>query len=167
MDRFLNGLKSHAAALDRAQGQARFGIVASMDMTRYAARVRLQPEDVLTGWLPVLTPWMGANWGLVAPLSPGDQVLVIAQEGDADHGVIIGASFSQVQPPPAAIPGELWLVHATGTSLHFANDGTVRVQGDLHVNGDVYDRIGPLSRLRSKYDAHVHPPSNSTTNLPD
>jgi len=30
------------------------------------------------------------------------------------------------------------------------------VQGDLHVNGDVYDRHGSMDRLRRNYDAHVH-----------
>jgi len=58
MDRFLNVLKAHASALDRAQGQPRFALVASVDPARYAARVTLQPEGVLTGWLPILAPWV-------------------------------------------------------------------------------------------------------------
>src|ERR1019366_6449423 len=102
MDRFLNVVKSHAAALDRGHGQPRFATVASVDPARYAARVSLQPEGVLTGWLPILTPWVGAGWGLVCPPSPGDQVLVLSQEGDGEHGVIAGGSFSDIARPPAA-----------------------------------------------------------------
>lgn len=166
MDSFINAMKSHAAALDGMAGQARFGLVASVDPARGTARVRLQPEDVLTGWLPVLSPWVGNGWGLVAPLSAGDQVLVVAQEGDAEHGVIVGAAFSLQRPPPVAAPGELLLRHATGTSLRLANDGTVRVQGDLHVEGDVFDRHGPLDRLRQRYDGHTHP-FGGLTSLPD
>ena len=64
MDRFLNIVKAHAAALDRAQGQPRFGLVASVDPQRYAVRVSLQPEGVLSGWLPVLSQWVGAGWGI-------------------------------------------------------------------------------------------------------
>ena len=77
MEQFLNALKAHAGALDRTSGQARFGLVASVDGARYAARVRLQPEDVLSGWLPVLSPWVGAGWGLVALPAPGGQVRVV------------------------------------------------------------------------------------------
>jgi phage baseplate assembly protein gpV len=167
MDRFLNVLKSQSAALDRSLAQPRFGLVASVDPARYAARVTLQPEAVLSGWLPILSPWVGNGWGLAALPTPGDQVLVVHQEGDADNGVIVGLAFSGSQPPPAASVGELWLVHATGTTIRLANDGTVRITGDLHVSGDVYDSIGPLSRLRTHYDQHTHASNGAPTSAPD
>ncbi len=167
MERFLNAMKGHAGAMDRAAGQARFGLVANVDGARYAARVRLQPEDVLSGWLPVLSPWVGAGWGFVALPAPGDQVLVVAQEGDAENGVIIGASFSALMPPPPGAPGEVWLVHASGASLHLGNDGKVRVKGDLIVDGEVSDRYGSLDRLRRHYDQHSHPGHNAATSAQD
>lgn len=163
MDRFLNALKAQAAALDRGQGQARFGVVASLDAARHAVRVRLMPEDVLSGWLPVLSPWVGAGWGMFCPPVPGDQVLVVAQEGEAEHGVVVGGCFSDPRPPPAGAPGELVLRHASGTTLRLANDGTVRVtgtmhvQGDLHVSGRLHDAHGALDTLRTHYNAHGHP----------
>ena len=157
MDRLLNALKAQAASLDRSLGQPRFGVVASVDPARYAARVSLQPEGVLTGWLPVLSAWTGAGWGAVCLPAPGDQVLVVPQEGDAEHGVIVGASYSDAARAPAAPAGELWLVHRSGAALHLCNDGTVRIAGDLHVAGDVYDKQGSLARLRSHYDTHTHP----------
>ena len=156
MDRFLNALKAHAASLDRSLGQPRFGVVTSVDPTRYAARVSLQPEGTLTGWLPVLSAWTGAGWGAVCLPAAGAQVLVVPQEGDAEHGVIVGASYSDVARPPAAPAGELWLVHSSGAALHLCNDGTVRIAGDLHVTGDVYDQQGSLARLRGHYDTHTH-----------
>ena len=159
MDRFLNALKAQAAALDRGQGQPRFGLVASVDPVRYAARVTLQPEGVLTGWLPILSPWVGAGWGLFCPLSPGDQVLVLPQEGDAEHGVVVGGCFSDKARAPAGAAGELRLVHRSGAALRLGNDGAVRIDGDLHVQGDIFDRRGSLDRLRGRYDAHIHPGS--------
>ena len=60
MHRFLNALKAQSAAQDRAQGQPRFGLVTSVDTSRMAARVTLQPEGVLSGWLPIASPWIGA-----------------------------------------------------------------------------------------------------------
>ncbi len=166
MDRLLNTLKGQAAALDRGQGQPRFGIVTSVDPSAYAARVALQPENVLTGWLPILSPWVGGGWGFVALPSPGDQVLVVPQEGDAEHGVVIGSSYSATNRPPAAQPGELRIVHSSGTSLVFANDGTVRLEGDLQVTGDIADRHGSLSQLRGHYNQHVHPGAAATHPVP-
>jgi phage baseplate assembly protein V len=167
MERFLNALKAQAAALDRAQGQLRFGVVVSVDPARYAARVSLQPEGVLSGWLPVLSPWVGAGWGLACLPSPGDQVLVLPQEGEAEHGVVVGACWSDSARAPGAPPGEIWLVHQSGSFIKLLSDGTVQVKCDLHVDGDVYDRRGSLARLRENYDAHVHAdPQGGTTSAP-
>lgn len=166
MDRLLNAIKGQAAALDRGQGQPRFGIITSVDPSAYAARVVLQPEGVLTGWLPILSPWVGRGWGFVALPSPGDQVLVIPQEGDAEHGVVIGSSYSSTNRPPTAQPGELRIVHSSGSSLVFANDGTVRLEGDLQVTGDIADRHGSLSQLRAHYNQHIHPGAAATHPVP-
>jgi hypothetical protein len=155
-----------AGLLDNGQGQPRFATVSSVDPNTATARVMLEPDGVLTGWLPLLSSWTGAGWGMVCPPKPGDQVLVVPQEGDAAHGVIVGRSFSDVQHPPAAPPGEFWLVHESGSSLRLCNDGTIRLNGDLHVEGDVYDRHGPLSRLRTTYNQHVHGVAGGATTQP-
>jgi phage baseplate assembly protein gpV len=161
MQRFLNALKAQAGAMDAAQGQPRFGLVASVDPNQSTACVQLQPEGVLTGWLPILSPWVGAGWGMVCLPSPGDQVLVIPQEGDAQQGVVIACAYSGNAPPPVAQVGEFWLVHQSGSFIKLLNDGTVQINGDLHVNGNVYDSHGSLAELRAHYDEHVHPPSST------
>ena len=167
MDRFLNLIKQHAGALDQGGSQPRFATVTSVNPTAATARVTLQPEGVLSGWLPVLSPWIGAGWGMCCPPSPGDQVLVLAQEGDADHGIIVGRAFSNTQPPPATPVGELWLIHNSGSFIKLQNDGSIQMHGDLHVAGDVYDQQGSLSRLRGHYDAHTHTDSRGgTTTVP-
>lgn len=168
MDRFLNALKAQTSALLQGQSQPRFGLVTSVDPNGGTARVTLQPEGVLTGWLPVLSPWTGAGWGVSCPPSPGDQVLVLGQEGEADHGIVIGRAFSAAQQPPAAPAGEFWIVHKTGTFLKLQNDGTVHINGpvsitgtvtvtgDVAVSGNVYDQRNSLADLRSHYDTHTH-----------
>ncbi|MEO9191540.1 MAG: phage baseplate assembly protein V [Acetobacteraceae bacterium] len=179
MDRFLNAVKAHAVALDQAQAQPRFGVVTSVDPANGTARVLLQPEGVLTGWLPVLSPWTGAGWGMSCPPSSGDQVLVLAQEGDSEHGIVAGRAFSLSQPPPAAPLGEFWLVHASGSFLKLTNDGTIHmngpvsisgtlvVTGDIHAGGDVVDSHGSLAALRDHYNVHVHTDSHGDiTNVP-
>ena len=168
MDRLLNSLKAHSAAQDSAVGQPRFGVVSSVDAAAGTARVQLQPEGVLTGWLPVLSAWVGAGWGMSCPPSTGDQVLVLPQEGSAEHGMIVARSWSRGSAPPPAPVGEFWLTHKSGSFVRLLNDGTVSVRGDLHVDGDVYDRHGSLAQLRTHYNQHRHPdPQGGTTAPPD
>src|ERR1700728_3383275 len=140
--------------------QPRIGIVSSSDPTTATAKVLLQPEGVLTGWLPVLTQWAGSGWGLSCPPSPGDQVLIIPQEGDAQHGLIVGRFFSNLVRPPLVEAGELIIRHLSGCSLRLLNSGIVAIEGDLHVSGDVYDSHGSLSKLRNDYNAHIHHTQN-------
>ena len=165
MDRLLNALKAQSAAQDALAGQPRFATVTSVDPAAGTVRVKLQPEGVLTGWLPVLSPWVGAGWGLSCPPSPGDQVLVLPQEGDVEHGIVAGRSWSEGAATPATPVGELWLSHKSGSYLRLLNDGTVSVRGDLRVEGDVYDRHGSLAALRGHYNEHRHgdPQGGSTT----
>lgn len=168
MERLLNSLKMQSHRMDQTQGRPRFATIASIDPVSATARVLLQPEGVLTGWLPILSAWTGAGWGMVCPPSPGDQVFVIGQEADAENGVIVGRAFSSKRPPPPAPDGELWFVHASGSFLKLQSDGTVQIKGDLHVSGEVFDAEGPLSRLRSAHDRHTHFDSrNGVTTKPD
>jgi hypothetical protein len=168
VDRFVNLMKQHAARLDLGVGQARFGLVSSVNPGQGTARVTIQPEGVLSGWLPILSPWVGAGWGLSCPPSPGDQVLVVWQEGDGENGVIVGRAWSEQATPPGGAAGELWMVHRSGSFLRLMNDGSIASQapswthhGDLHVSGDVYDGHGPMSALRNHYNVHVHPPDGA------
>jgi phage baseplate assembly protein gpV len=173
----LNFIKAGAGGMDGRAGVARFGLVSSFDPAAYAARVMLQPENVLTGWLPVISPWVGGGWGLAAPLVPGAQVLVMAQEGDAEQGVVMGAIWSAVDQPLQAPAGELWLQHQSGSFVKLLNDGTivlqasqVNVTGTLVVSGDISDRggaHGTLAALRQAYDEHEHGvPQGGSTGLP-
>jgi phage baseplate assembly protein gpV len=177
MDRFWNTVKARAGGLDGMAGVARFGLVSSFDPASYAAKVLIQPENVLSGWLPVIAAWVGAGWGLAAPLSPGDQVLVIAQEGDSEQGVIVGCVWSAVDKPMNVPAGELWLQHQSGSFVKLHNDGTIALQaptvnvaGNLVVTGNISDQNGAhgtLAALRDAHDTHVHnDPQGGQTGLP-
>ena len=45
-------------------GAPRCGLVASFNPQTYCAKVMIQPENTLTGWLPILSSWVGPGWGL-------------------------------------------------------------------------------------------------------
>lgn len=167
IERLSNAIKSHAAGLDQTAGQIKFGTITSVNFQNATARVLIQPDGVLSGWLPVLSQWVGSGWGMVCPPNPGDQVLLVPQEGDIEQGIIIGRSFSNKQRPPEVPAGEFWLVHQSGSFLKLCGDGTIRMSGDLHVQGDVYDRHGPMSGLRGHYNSHTHlRSSGATTSVP-
>jgi phage baseplate assembly protein V len=119
--------------------EPRMGLVTAWDGNAIAAKVKIQPEDFESGWLPVGVDWMGNGWGFIAPLAEGDQVLVVFQEGDRDSGIIVKRIFDQRNPPPGAAAGaesgELWLVHKSGSMLKLTNDTNVTIisAGDLDV----------------------------------
>ncbi len=168
MQRLRDAIRTQAGMVGRTLGQPRFGTITSFNLDDYTARVKLQPEGIVTGWLPVLSSWTGSGWGMVCPLAAGDQVLVLPQEGDTEHGIIIGRAYSKASPPPKAATGELWIVHASGCCLKLKADGTVAITGDLHVLGDVYDTHGSLSRLRGIFNSHTHRvPSGGNTSPPE
>jgi len=168
VDGFLNLLKAHASQLDQSWAQPRMGVVSSVDAASFSARVIIQPEGVLSGWLPIASPWVGAGWGLACPPAPGDQVLVLWQEGDAEHGIVVCRLWSNAAAPPQAPVGELWLLHKTGSFLKLHNDGSIEStapswthNGDFHATGNLFDSHGSLADLRGHYNEHVHPPSTT------
>jgi len=180
MDRFLNALRGQAASMDQAAGKPRFAIVSSVDPTRAAVRVMFQPENLLSGWLPLLSSWVGVGWGLCSPPSPGDQVLIIPHEGDPENAVVLGSIWHDGASPPAAPSGELWIVHASGSFLKLRSDGSIGgqatqfelqgnlvVTGNIAASGNVQDSHGTLEQLRSVYDSHTHDVSGETTSIPN
>lgn len=168
MDNFFNILKGQMAQLDQLWAHPRIGVVSSVDPNTFTARVTVQPEGILSGWLPVAAPWVGNGWGLACPPQPGDQVVVLWQEGDAEQGLVVGRLWSNDVPPPMAPAGECWLVHSSGSFIKLHNDGSIessgtwRHSGSLLVTGDVSDYHGSLAALRGHYDEHVHPPGVTT-----
>jgi phage baseplate assembly protein V len=139
----MNQVKVHAQmAMRTASG--RWGLVTSTRQTDtgYEVRVKLQPEDVQTGWLPVLSPMVGAGWGIVSPPALNTQAFVIPQEGRADHGVVVGMTFNlqDMPPQPGGTPvkeGQFALVHKNGSYFLFNDDDVVLV-----TNRDLMATVG-------------------------
>jgi hypothetical protein len=59
MEAWTNAVRAQAGAVSGATGQLRCGLVQSADPASYCVKVTLQPEGVLSGWLPVATQWAG------------------------------------------------------------------------------------------------------------
>lgn len=138
----------------------RTGIVSDYDPVLHAALVRvgadMDANDYWeTGWIPIVTPWVGASWGLFAPVAPGDQVVCAFDDADRSLGAVLGGIFSEEQPAVDVPSEEFHLIHKSGSALKFKADGHVDmiVKGDLAmtVDGDItssanqWDHTGPIN----------------------
>jgi phage baseplate assembly protein gpV len=177
----LNAHKLAAQGIAARTAAPRYGVVQSVDPANHAAKVTVQPEGVLTGWLPVLTHSMGNGWGIVSLPTPGTQVMLLPQEGDGEEWAVGGRVFDTEALPPkvaAAIngstsnaqPGEIALVSEKGGVIRLAADGSiymlgnVNIQGNLIVSGDISDKNNvhsTLDVLRQDYNTHLHPGTDS------
>ena len=127
MNRLLNIMKAQAAMQSQGSASSRFGLVSAYDPANYCAKVTLQPEGLETGWLPVLSQWVGNSWGMFAPPSIGDMVAVNFQENDIEAGFVSLRGYNDSDRPLNVASGEFWLVHQSGSFLKFHNDGTVEL----------------------------------------
>ena len=125
------------------QGQTftALGSVNAFDPTGYQVQVLLQAETedapaTVTGWIPLASPWTGNGWGMFAPASTGDLILVFFQDGSLQNPIAGLRLFYNDQLPIPVEAGEMWLVHKSGSSLKFKNDGTVSLEspGTLSVS---------------------------------
>ncbi len=138
-----SGLGQYASALRDQMAKTRIGIIQTYDPRYHTATVLLQPEKLLTGSLPILSPFVGNGWGLVCAPSAGDQVEVQFQENDLEAGFVVLRFFSDRARPPADTSGnycpsgDVWLVHQSGSLLKFHGDGSVELTAVGNLNATV------------------------------
>lgn len=140
MKQILNAVRLQVQRALASVISSRVGSVVNFDPNTFTARVMLQPDSVMTGWLQVGSPWIGNGWGMFAPPNIGDLVDVLYTNGDIQSGVISLRCFNQVNLPLPAPSGEFWLMHKSGAFFKLTNDGKLTVsdgQGaTVTLNGD-------------------------------
>lgn len=116
------------------------GVVRNYDPTKYQVRVELQPQGNLTGWIPLLSQWVGNGWGLTAPPTIGDLVEVMFINGDLDAGVACLRFYNDADVPLSTPSGEFWVVHKSGAFLKLLNNGSATITdgkgATMTMNGD-------------------------------
>jgi phage baseplate assembly protein V len=125
MKSILNAMRLQAQRNASEQRDTSVGLVTSYDPDNFAVRVQLQAEEILTGWLPLCSPWIGNGWGMFAAPSVGDMVEVCFFGGAIEAGFVVGRLFNDIDRPLSVPSGEFWLVHKTGTLLQFTTAGDV------------------------------------------
>lgn len=152
----------------------RAGLVSSYDPDRYAVKVKLQPEETETGWLPIVTAMAGNGFGVYFGPEIDDQAVVAFLEGSVETGVCLGFLPSDIDRPPSVPSGEGLVRHKDGAFLRFLPGAVVdleaaggfnvtantKITGDLTVTGDVTDRTpgntASMKVHRDAYNGHHH-----------
>lgn len=126
--RIANQMRMQALLAMGKLGSAKFGLVSSYNPQTYEVKVRLQPEDIETGWIP-LTPLMaGSGFGVYAGPSQGDQGVVLFQEGDKEAGFCVGFLNSLQAAPPTVQSGEVHVLAKThGAGVTLLQDGSLNL----------------------------------------
>ena len=131
----------------------REGLVASVDHDAGTCTVEFA-DDLTTGDIPFLSPRMG-NTRIWLPPSIGEQVLVVAPEGDAARGLVIGSLASDANPQVGRGPGiavqfgdgaefgydpishKLVIDLPVGATAELTASGGFTVKGPVTIEGDV------------------------------
>ncbi|SDX12425.1 hypothetical protein SAMN05518669_103345 [Variovorax sp. YR634] len=130
MREFEQAMSVAAQRAGDAKQDTRCGIVDSYDPATYSVKVLLQPANVPTGWIPILSPYVGNGWGLQVGPEIGDAVVLQAQEGGGDAAIVIGSMFNDIERPMLVPSGEMWIRHKSGSFLKFKNSGDVELNTD-------------------------------------
>ena len=118
-----------------------FGIVAAVDEAGHNLRVRLPAlENMETDWLPMLTPAAGGNQFYALP-DEGEQVVCLL-DAQGESGVVLGATYNQADPPPAANKN-LWVRRFKNGTLiqHNRASGNILMQTGGTVTIDAPDSV--------------------------
>jgi uncharacterized protein involved in type VI secretion and phage assembly len=108
------------------------GVVTNATDPEGLARVKVSyptlGDQLVSGWLPVLTPCAGkgqaASRGMFFQPDVGDEVIVGCIAGDLNQAIVLGALFNQVNKPPVQSEQQndvYKLVSRAGSTLTFVD----------------------------------------------
>ncbi len=135
-----------AERVAQTRGVPRWGLVAAVDPARMRVRVRVQPEDVLSGWLPIAQLGAGAGATMLSVPVVGQMAYLSADNAEAEHAVVVGFAHSDTDPVPGMAgaiaggtsglqPGEAAILGKGGSYIRLCADGTFFIHGDTNIDG--------------------------------
>ena len=105
----------------------RVGTVSNYDPGSHSVKVMLQPENILTGWIPLRVLATGNGFGVYCAPNLGDTVEVLFQE-DSLEAPSAGLRFhDDAMVPPIVGAGEILIRHQSGSLLKFQANGDVEL----------------------------------------
>lgn len=171
MQGMVNQMRRAAQEAMAGRAVTRHGIVDGYDPDSYAVRVRLQPDDTLTDWIPLKAVAVGNGWGAFFAPNIGDAIEIDFQEDDGEVGSAGWRFFNDSDRPLSVPAGETWLVHQTGTAIKLVNDGAIetnamilRHSGEVAVAGSL-STTGNLSAGTGASGSFTTPTGQTVTVL--
>ena len=159
----LDVMRREAERILSAKTFPRFGVIRSYDPNAYRAKVLIQPENILSGWLPISSEYVGNGFGLFFAPAPGDTVLCQFADGDFGMGVIgSGKIFLPTMPPVPCPPGQVMLVHSSGTYIKILSSGEL----DMNVVGNLNLTVGGNLTATVQGTATITSPNPVTVSAP-
>ncbi len=105
------------------------GIVDSYDPVTHSVKMKLQPEDILTGWMPLRQAQAGNGVGSHMAPSIGDHMSAAFHEDEREAGTVSGAFFNDISKPVSVEAGEWRYISPNGKAeFYFKKDGSFEVK---------------------------------------
>jgi phage baseplate assembly protein gpV len=137
-----------SAKQDHQSAQPRYGRVTDYDPDLNLVKCAILPEtteeddDILTGWLQIVTPMVGPGWGIVCPIEVDDQVILLPVWNGGSEYVVLGGTFNDedlVAQGPNDIGaedsttqiGEYLIRSKTDFTMKFVDPNTLMIKGDF------------------------------------
>lgn len=112
----------------RLHGIVRIGTVTAVDAATARARVSLG-GDAVSGWIP-FTAIRAGGLNAWAPVTVGEQVVVVSPGGDTAQGIIVGSLPSGANGAPSGNGGE-FRFEIGGSSISMTGDGITLSAGGV------------------------------------
>lgn len=150
------------------------GVVRASDDTGRVQRIQASYPHDPAGSARTDEHFGAFGWTSRPPV--GSEVIALFFNGARDHGVIIASENRDLRPTDLE-EGEACAYNAHGVRIYLRADGsieiaapgglrvtapeltlsgTLRVDGDLEVAGDVSDGAGSMAEIRETYNDHTH-----------
>lgn len=147
-------IQDHVERIFRIQPTHRLSLAQEWDGKTHAVKMAIQPEGVVTGWVPAHSPWVGNGWGMVAPpqlgTDQGDQMVAGFPQYGTNESFAGTRAYDTRNPPPKAAQsaqaGEIYFVGKKSgdsgnpnlISMTLKNGdmsgGTVTINGQQYIN---------------------------------
>lgn len=149
-------MKEEVMSLIAQSGVNRRGIIIAYQPQPPMVKAQIMPapesgDPIETGWIPLISPWLGPGWGVLAPPPIGAQTLLVCEEADGANYVAHGLYYSDADQAPEGVQtGEFLIQHETGSLVKFNSDGSITIcctnlnvsapggeSGTININGNV------------------------------
>ena len=177
-------VRSEVERVLRLQVHSKMANVVLYDPKRHAAKVKIQPEGIVSNWIPVASEFIGSGYGMVAPLGENEQVQVVFPEYGSNQAVLMRRLYDQRNDVPSGakqgVKGEFYFYDGFGSSYVYDKKGNLTeivknaysmtagktvdvtvpiytIHGDLHVTGAVIAGYGGGDQVGLQTHTHGQP----------